>query len=560
MKHKKIIMITTFSLIAATIATVVYFRYIQIQPIAQKIDNEIVNTNTYTDEQLAKKTIEQITTDEQEKPIINVPRAKDPIQQLEPTTNSPKQNTIRQSIDKEKLYYPLLNANDPGYASNWAIQKVNAPAAWNISTGNGQTIVAVIDTGFALNHDDLKDNWLINSNETGNTKTGEICWTGISKDKSTNNCDDDDNGYVDDWRGWNFSIGDNNPIAGRTNINGIGVSHGTETAGLVGATGDNETGITTINWNTKIMPLQALSDDGPGYTSDITAAIYYAVDNGADVINMSLGGSEYDPSLKTATDYAFNHNVIIVAAAGNCGTGTEQGCDELPIGAMGYPALNDHVISVGASTSNDQRASFSSYGPDLDVVAPGSGTINSPTWTPNNSTSLYAASLYGTSFASPQVASLASLIKSIRPNSSVDDITALILATTTKLSIMNNAPYTEELGHGIINANTALTVATALNNVISSPRLLQAGGAISEHSYTTNDTLGSGCGLTNGSYCTIWFRDDHNGRDRYLPYQQTTQQNLAGWSWSGAILPSSYWQIRAVQGDYRSTSYYLSSK
>lgn len=561
MKHKKIILPIISSLIIIATATAIYSRYIQIGPIAEK--PATFEPSAYTNEQLADKILQQQVTEskaDDAKPTVDIPRTEEVAQPQPATPNSPKQTEIRQSTATERVYYPLLTANDPGYASNWAIQKVNAPSAWNISTGNGQTVVAVIDTGFALNHEDLKDNWQINDGESGPTTIGDECWSGVVQDKKTNNCDDDGNGYVDDWRGWNFSIGDNNPMAGRTNPTGAGVTHGTETSGLVGATGNNGLGITAINWNTKIMPLQALSDDGPGYTSDIAAAIYYAVDNGADVINMSLGGSDPDPDLKAATDYAYANNVIVVAAAGNCGTGTEQGCSGLPAGIIGYPALNNHVISVGATTATDQRASFSSYGADLDIVAPGSGTINSPIWTAGNSTSLYASSLYGTSFASPQVASLASLIKSVRPNSSVDDITALILATATKPSTMNGALYTNELGHGIINASAALNVAISLNNTSKTPKLAQAGGAIAEHSYSNSDILGSGCNVTSGSYCTIWLRDEYTGRDRYLPYQQSNTQGSTGWSWSGTILPYSQWQIRAVQGDYRSTAYPLGNK
>lgn len=561
MKRKKIIIPIVFSLIIVAIVTAIYFRYIQLSPVAEK--PATTEPSTYTNQQLADKTLQQQVAEsktDDAKPTVDIPRTEETTQPQPATPNSSKQTEIRQSTTAEHVYYPLLTANDPGYAGNWAVQKVNAPSAWNISTGNGQTVVAVIDTGFALNHEDLKNNWQINAGESGLTAIGDKCWSGTAQDKKSNNCDDDSNNYIDDWRGWNFSIGDNNPMAGRTNPAGAGVTHGTETSGLVGATGNNNLGITTINWNTKIMPLQALSDDGPGYTSNIAAAIYYAVDNGADVINMSFGGSDPDPDLTAATNYAYANNVVVIAAAGNCGTGTEQGCSGLPAGIIGYPALNNHVISVGATTASDQRASFSSYGADLDIVAPGSGAINSPIWTAGNGTSLYASSLYGTSFASPQVASLASLIKSVRPNSSVDDITALILATATKPAAMNGALYTNELGHGIINANAALNVAISLNNNSKAPKLAQAGGAISEHSYSNSDTLGSGCNVTSGSYCTIWLRDEYTGRDRYLPYQQSNTQGSTGWSWSGAILPHSQWQVRAVQGDYRSTAYPLGNK
>lgn len=559
MKQQKILVTVISSLTVIVCAAFIWNRYIQLGPIADITnpvsapisDTQIAANNKSTD----------LNSNNNVKPSVQIPRSPAPtVTTPQPTANAPKQNAVRETVIKEHVYYPLLTANDPGYSTDWAIQKVNAPAAWDISTGNGQTVVAVIDTGFSLNHEDLINSWYNNSGEIGTTKVGDRCWTGTAKDKSTNNCDDDNNGYVDDWRGWNFSIGDNNPAAGRTNPNGAGVSHGTETAGLAGAAGNNSTGIATINWNTKIIPLQALSDDGPGYTSDVAAAIYYAVDNGADIINMSFGGSDYDPAITTATDYAFANNVVVVAAAGNCGTGNEVGCEGLAAGFIGYPALNDHVIAVGATTSSDQRASFSSYGPSLDVVAPGSGTINSPTWTPNNATTLYTSSLYGTSSAAPQVASLASLIKSIRPSSSVDDITALILATTTKISAMNGALYTNELGHGLINVSTALTVASSLNSTSATPELLQAGGAVSEHRYAASDTLGSGCVTTANSYCTVWMRNNNTGIDRYLPYAQANSQGQTGWSWSGAILPTGDWQVRATQGDYLSNIYFLGGK
>jgi hypothetical protein len=565
MKQKNILPVVAFSF--AILATIIlgWLRYNQVRPVSLENSPNQTPIVTYDDTNNSDRpTMTEEAKQRADAPGVKQPTIAVPQTSSEPTVrdtpNAPKQTEIRQSIKEEYTYYPLMAANDPGYGANWAIQKVNAPAAWNIATGNGQTVVAVIDTGFGLNHEDLKNNWLTNASESGTTTTGDPCWTGTAQDKSTNNCDDDGNGYVDDWRGWNFSEGDNNPMAGRTNPSGAAVAHGTEVSGLVGAAGNNATGITTINWNAKIMPLQALSDDGPGYTSDVAAAIYYAVDNGADVVNLSLGGADFDPALKAATDYAYTKDVVVVAAAGNCGSGTEPGCQGAPAGSISYPALNDHVIAVGATNINDQRASFSSYGPALDVVAPGSGTIVAPTWTPANGNTLYSGELYGTSFASPQVASLTSLIKSIRPNSSVDDITALLLATATKLPAMNGAAYTNPLGHGVINASTALTVASSLNATSGTPKLSQAGGPIAEHRYASTDTLGSGCTANVATYCTIWMRNATYGYERYLPYQVTNAQAVTGWTWSGAILQSGEWQIRAVQGDVRSNTYLLSNK
>jgi subtilisin family serine protease len=483
-----------------------------------------------------------------------------PVSQPAHTSNAPKQDRIRADVTDERLYYPLVAPNDPGYGSSWALQRVNAPAAWSISTGNNNTVVAVIDTGFAMNHEDLKDSWYINSGESGLTSIGGRCWTGTAVDKKANNCDDDNNGYIDDYRGWNFYLQDNNPQAGRSNPNGAGVAHGTETAGLVGAGGNNSKGIATINWGTKIMPLQALSDDGPGYTSDVAAAIYYAVDNGASVVSMSLGGLTFDPWIKEAVDYAYANGIPVIAAAGNCGTGNEGGCESVPAGTMSYPALYDHVIAVGASDTSNTRASFSSYGPRLDIVAPGSGTIVSPTWTPANDTSLYSGALYGTSFAAPQVASLVSLVKAIRPSSTVEDIRALIMATASKPAGMGGVVFTNEYGHGIIDANKALTVAVSLNTTTATPELLQAGGSTSEHSFKSGESLGSGCTSQTGSYCTVRARNSATGTERFLPYQQLTGSS-AGWTWPTTILGGNgSWVMQAYQGDRASGVYELFNK
>lgn len=473
---------------------------------------------------------------------------------------SETQTDFRQATLEEKVYYPLLTANDPAYANSWALQHMNAPEAWDITTGNNETVVAVLDSGFALDHDDLKDQWYENTGETGMTEMGDVCWTGLSQDRSTNDCDDDTNGYVDDWRGWNFVLGDENPLSGRENPDGATAGHGTEVSGLVGAAGNNATGTTTLNWSTRVMPLQVLSDDGPGYTSDIIAAIHYAVDNGADVINMSLGTNDYDDPLRDATDYAYEQGVVVVAAAGNCGTGNEDGCSSYPDGHIGYPARNPHVIAVGATTSSDQRASFSSYGDALDVVAPGSGLIYSPTWTPENGTSLYASALYGTSYASPYVASLASLIKSIRPDTTVDDITRLILASAQKINMGSNF-YTTQFGHGIIDAHQAVLVADSLNAVSAEPILSMTGSHRSEHSYYPNSTAASGCSTeTIHSYCTLWIKQASQDYDRYLPYALSDASGYTNWTWPTNLMNNSDWSLRAAQGEFTSAAYGLSRK
>lgn len=469
---------------------------------------------------------------------------------------APKQAAIRASVTKEYPYYALLMPNDPYAQSSWALQTTGTPTAWNQTTGSS-VIVAIIDSGFALNHEDLKSQWHQNPGETGTTKIGDRCWTGVAQNKTNNNCDDDFNGYKDDVTGWNFVSSTSNPQAGQLNATGAAVSHGTETAGLAGATSNNGIGIASFNWGTRLMPLQALNDDGAGYTSDVIAALYYAVDNGAQVVNMSLGGSQPDSAMQTAIDYAYAHNVVVIAAAGNCGTGQELGCDPSKPGAMSYPALSNHVIAVGATDSTNQRASFSSYGPGIDVVAPGAGTIVSPMWQPGNQTTSYAGSLYGTSFSTPFVTSLAALIKSTRPSTSVDDITALIDGSAQKVSGMAGKAYTPQYGHGLIGSNSAVTIAASLNASSSIPSLLQTGNATSEHSFSPSSTMASGCQVTSDTYCTAWFHNETTGYDRYLPYTKANATGLAGWSWTGDLLQSDLWSARAVQGTATSSTPYL---
>lgn len=468
---------------------------------------------------------------------------------------APQQASILNTITHEYTYYALRTPNDPGASGQWSLSAMQLPTAWDTATGNG-VVVAVIDSGFALNHEDLVGQWQSNVGELGMTQPSDRCWTGVSSDKSTNSCDDDNNGYADDYRGWDFIHGNNTPQPGEIDPNGDGVEHGTMTAGLVGMTGNNNKGSATASWSTKVMPLQALDDDGSGYTSDVVAAVYYAVDNGAKVINMSLGGSANDPALQTAINYAYQRNVVVVAAAGNCGTGQENGCDPTKPGAMGYPALNNHVIAVGATNNSNSRASFSSYGDGIDLVAPGSGSITTSGWTASNQTTTYFSTIYGTSFSSPYVASVAALIKAVRPNSTVDDITAILDATATKVPSMNGQYFTKEYGHGLVNAAKALQVANSLNISSTVPTLLQSGSSRSEHNVTMTDTIASGCESYASTYCTARLTDV-NGFDRYLPYQQTDVSGKTGWTWYTSSLSAGSWSVRAVQGDYYTSTPYL---
>lgn len=444
----------------------------------------------------------------------------------------------------QKRYYLLDTPNDPYYSSSWHLQTINAPSAWAVTNTSDAVTVADIDSGFALAHQDLITQWKTNPNEVGDGK-------------ESNGIDDDDNGLIDDYRGWDFANNDNNPQAGSENPTGQGVSHGSETAGLIGAASNNGIGMSSVARNVSILPLQVIDDNGSGYSDDVAQAIIYAVDQGVAVINMSLGTNGDDPQVRSAINYAFENNVIVVAAAGNCGVSTTGACSGQVAGYVTFPANYNRVIAVGATDSSNNRASFSSYGERVDLMAPGSGSIASTTWTGSNGTSSYTSSLFGTSYASPIVASSAALIRSIRPSTSIDDVRALLMASARKLTPMGTSFYTQAYGHGLLDIGKSIQVADELNTSGElEPALLQTGGMASEHTYTSSDNLGSGCVATTLTWCTVWLRNDGTNYERFLPYTKTNADGQAGWNYTAASLNKGIWESLARQGTIVSTTAY----
>ena len=350
-------------------------------------------------------------------------------------------------IAEQKHYTALLTPNDSIYPQ-WYTDKISAPAAWDTSTGSSNVVVAIIDTGFGLNHEDLASRWA----------TG-------AKD------------FVND---------DNDPSAGTTNSNGSGVSHGTQTAGLIGAASNNAKGVAAINWGAKILPLQALDDNGEGTTTDVASAVHYAVEQGAKVINMSLGTTSSDPILKAELDYASSRDVVVIAAAGNCGNPRNYFLSDCSVvGQMIYPANYPQVLAVGATDINDNRASFSSYGPNLDIVAPGSGSLITTAWSLSNQTSLYSDSVYGTSFSSPIVAGLAALYRGLKPSASAADTVNAITNNADKVSGMASQNFTNDYGYGRINASRVLSAAAPVPVPLqtSADVSLNSGGILRKDDY-----------------------------------------------------------------------------
>ena len=385
-----------------------------------------------------------------------------------PAPNS--ENTFASSLlagkDYPQLaYYALQTPNDPQVASSWHHTTIQSARAWDMSTGSASTVIAVIDTGFALAHEDLANKWASNSGETGITKLGDACWTGVASNKATNNCDDDQNGYIDDTRGWDFVNNDNSPQTGMTNPIGTGTQHATMVSSLIGSQANNGVGTAGMDWQSKIMPLQVLSDDGEGFTNAIAAAIQYATDNGAKIINMSLGGSGYDVAMDTAITYATDRGVLVVAASGNCGNSTAGDCANMVApGRMAYPAKYPKVLAVGSTDSSDNRSGFSSYGAELDVVAPGDLVGPLASWSSVYTTDGYVSAASGTSFASPIVAGLAGILRAQLGNPTVAQLQRALIDSTDKVAGMSGAGRTDQYGAGRVNAHKATLLASALVN------------------------------------------------------------------------------------------------
>ncbi|HJV30448.1 MAG TPA: S8 family peptidase, partial [Gaiellaceae bacterium] len=248
----------------------------------------------------------------------------------------------------------------------------------------------------------------------------------------TDHLDNDANGYVDDWRGWDFVDGDNDPADGH--------GHGTHVAGTIGAVGNNGVGIVGVNWNVRLMGLRFLGSDGSGTTADAVSAILYASANGADVLNNSWAGGDFSQSLLEAIEFADARDALFVAAAGNDGMDN----DAVPTYPASYEVPN--VLAVAASDNGDRHAFFSNFGKrSVDVSAPGVDILSS--W-PGGSYQ-YAS---GTSMAAPHVAGAAALVEAANPTASDVGVKTLLLRTADPVAALEPATASG----GRLNAGSAV--------------------------------------------------------------------------------------------------------
>jgi len=300
-----------------------------------------------------------------------------------------------------------LDATDRFRGELWYLDTISAPQAWETQTGSSQTIVAILDAGFDLDHEDLADQYWVNTDEL-----------------EGNSADNDGNGFENDVRGWDFV--DNDAVPAPETGEGFSdtiVSHGTVIAGIIGAAANNGLGITGINWNVSIMPLRVLDGTGSGSSTNVRRAIRYAVENGADVINLSLTFNATDDRLRETIAWAHEQGVVVVAAAGNGGLDLNT--------QLVYPAcfdveLHDNIVIGVASTDHqDTRSDFSNYGSRcVDIAAPGEHIFAAVYQEAGSSLHItsYATPWEGTSIAAPMVSGAAALLRSSYPSLTPDQI------------------------------------------------------------------------------------------------------------------------------------------
>src|SRR5262245_5345700 len=258
----------------------------------------------------------------------------------------------------EPNYIRALDAlpDDPMFGQLWGLSQpsdndIDAPSAWNRTTGDASVVVAVVDSGVSYGHPDLNANIWTNPGETPGNST-----------------DDDGNGFADDVRGWDFVQDDNAPL----DFNG----HGTHVAGTIGAEGDNGIGVTGVNWHVSIMPVRAATAAGSLEDADIVDAIEYACDNGADVVNGSFGSPQFSAAIADAVTDPSCADTLFVFAAGNDGwdldTNTGDHDESFPCELHRAPTNAPNVLCVAASGPDDAMAGFSNYGTAaVHLAAPG---------------------------------------------------------------------------------------------------------------------------------------------------------------------------------------------
>jgi subtilisin family serine protease len=297
------------------------------------------------------------------------------------------------------LAYAVGTPDDPAWNKQYGLRRIRAPQGWDHDTGSAAVVIAIIDTGVALGHPDLNPKIV---------------------------------------SGYDFVNDDSNP----SDDNG----HGTHVAGIAAASTNNSFGVAGVSWGARIMPIKVLSSSGSGSYANVAAGMVWAVDHGARVLNLSLGGTSPSGVLRDAVNYAYIHGAVTIAATGNNGTGFVL-----------FPARLSHVIAVAATDHSNNHVSFSNYGSQVDLSAPGLSI-----W----STELGGGFSYrdGTSMSTPFVSGLAAILVGIPRPYSPDLIEYEMESTARDLGTVGRDNF---YGYGLIQLDKAITL--ALQSVQKAP-------------------------------------------------------------------------------------------
>lgn len=390
-----------------------------------------------------------------------------------------KKNT--EYIEPNYLYQASAVPNDPQYNLQWNFRDLNIEQAWDETKGAGVT-VAVIDTGVTV-VPDLKSTKFV---------------PGYDFVKNKDDASDDH-------------------------------GHGTHVAGTIAQSTNNGYGVAGIAYEASIMPLKVLGNSGGGTVADIAEAIKFAADNGADVINLSLGGSGASSIMEEAISYAHNKGVVIVAAAGNEGRN-----------AAAYPARYPDVISVSATIPGGEKAAYSNFGAGVDIAAPGgsaegqgdSGKIIQNTINPQTGETIFIG-FPGTSMAAPHVAGVAALIKSTGVDTP-DEIRDILLQSARKVG----EDHLNHFGSGHLDANAAVQLALkgkiTFNDFF---RWLRKSGYLNLGFWIDGGAVAilPKLGMVLGSYLLAWFLRN------YLPFSFGLNSGLIFGSSGLFLLQGLYW-------------------
>lgn len=373
-----------------------------------------------------------------------------------------KKNKNVEYVERDASAQGTATANDPLFTggNQWWISKVQAPAAWDITTGVSNLPIAIVDSGVKASHLDITNKLL---------------------------------------PGYDFVNNDSNP----DDDNG----HGTATAGVAAASSNNQLGMVSMAWANPVIPVKVLGADNNGSYFAIANGITWAADQGARIINLSLGGSTPSQVLQDAVNYAWNKNAVLIASAGNDGVNTPR-----------YPAACNNVVAVSATNSTDERPSWSNYGTYVDISAPGQGVL-----------SLYGTDTYafwnGTSFSCPIASGTIALMASANPLLSNGNLVNLLLASTDDIGV---AGYDTFFGTGRVNASAAVQAAVAAAVDTAAPTvaiLSPVNGATVSGTINVSLTASDNVGVTRLELY----------RNGLLVSQTTSSSSTVSWNTTGSV-------------------------